>query len=197
MFQQWTDGCTPGNCRGNGVNEGEGACREEETVRSRRAKGKGWRAEGEQCVGREGRRGEGDDGDTCRFVSSWRVKCTHSPLFCPHIFSLSLCIGSHPPSVPLPHPLTPFIPTYYWSLKKKIGQPLCKEERRSGEGGRLWAEWEKKVKQSILDRKQSPWEWVGGIMKLACELFVQVERRVQIHKNNREREKQLKPQHNK
>lgn len=34
-------------------------------------------------------------------------------------------------------------------------------------------------------------------MKLACELFVQVERRVQIHKNNRGREKQLKPQHNK
>lgn len=97
----------------------------------------------EQSVGREGRRGEGDDGDTCRFVSSWRVKCTHSPLFCPHIFSLSLCIGSHPPSIPLPHPLTPFIPTYYWSLKKKIGQPLCKEERRSGEGGRLWAEGKK------------------------------------------------------
>lgn len=42
-----------------------------------------------------------------------------TPLLYPHISPLSLSsIGSNPPSVPLPHPLIPFIPITYWSLKK-------------------------------------------------------------------------------
>lgn len=116
-FNWWVSGRTPEICRAKGRVGGRAQRR---------------RYVEELCVGRRGQRGEEDDGDTCRFVSSWRVQCTHSPLFCP----LSLFIGSYPVPFPLPHPLTPFISTSYWSLKK-IWQSLCKEERRCGVGGGL------------------------------------------------------------
>lgn len=128
---------------------------------------------------------------------------THAGLYLPDVCGVHTVLSSAPisflshyaldptlhQSLFLTHSLPLFLPiTGPW--KKKIGQPLCKEERRSGEGGGgVTVSWGKKkrLKQSLLDRnKQSLCEWVGGIMKLASELHAG-KRRVQIHKNNESR----------
>lgn len=140
MFQQLTNRCTPGNCRGDGVNEGEGACRgdgygEEQKSKRKRVRSRVW-AE---------RAGE------VRVMTG-----THAGLYLPDVWSVHTVLSSAPisflshyvldptlhQSLFLTHSLPLFLPiTGPW--KKKIGQPLCKEERRSGEGGRLWAEGKK------------------------------------------------------
>lgn len=66
------------------------------------------------------------------------VCSVHTVLFSTPIpffsLSLSLYIQSHRLSVPLPHPLTPFIPTSYWSLKKQ-GSPYVRKREEVGRGG--------------------------------------------------------------
>lgn len=91
MFQQLTNRCTPGNCRGDGVNEGEGACRgdgygEEQKSKRKRVRSRGWAVCGQRGPARWGWwRGHMQ---VCIFLTC--EVYTQSSLLPPYLFSLTM-----------------------------------------------------------------------------------------------------------